>query len=197
VVRENIASFFNISTDQLTKALLVRYTKACEEMTNISVGSYAQDIHTKLINTLSSAKRCFSYGEVVACIEVCALHGEMLTNFLCIVHEEQLKTISTIEKLTGKAKSSVQECLREDNFYDAFSGYNFALHDDNIIPVGCHAHARRPFAELVKSNKNSGLSSDALKFYRKLYAVEKEARDNKLSAEARYQFRLEKSVPIL
>lgn len=70
---------------------------------------------------------------------------------------------------------------------DAFSGYNWALNDNNIISVGCHAHARRPFAELAKSNKNSGLSHEALKFYRKLYAVEKDARDNQLSAEACYQ----------
>ena len=80
---------------------------------------------------------------------------------------------------------------------DAFSGYNFALRDKNIISVGCHAHARRPFAELAKSNKNSGLAHDALKFYRKLYVIEKEARDNELSAVARYELRLEKSAPIL
>jgi transposase len=80
---------------------------------------------------------------------------------------------------------------------DAFSGYNWALNDNNIISVGCHAHARRPFAELAKSNKNSGLSHEALKFYRKLYAVEKEARDNQLPAELRYQLRQEKSVPTL
>jgi transposase len=80
---------------------------------------------------------------------------------------------------------------------DAFSGYNWALSDKNIISVGCHAHARRPFAELAKSNKNTGLSHEALKFYRKLYAIEKEARDKKLSAELRYQLRQKESVPIL
>jgi transposase len=74
---------------------------------------------------------------------------------------------------------------------DAFSGYNWALHDNNIVSIGCHAHARRPFAELAKSNKNSGLANDALKFYRKLYAVEKEARDNQISSEARHQLRQE------
>lgn len=80
---------------------------------------------------------------------------------------------------------------------DAFSGYNWALNANNIISVGCHAHARRPFVELAKSNKNSGLSHEALKFYRKLYAVEKEARENQLSKEARHQLRQEKSVPVL
>lgn len=80
---------------------------------------------------------------------------------------------------------------------DAFSGYNFALHDENIISVGCHAHARRPFAELTKANKNADLAHEALKFYRKLYSVEKEARDNQLLPEARLQLRQEKSAPII
>ena len=80
---------------------------------------------------------------------------------------------------------------------DAFSGYNFALNDINIISVGCHAHARRPFAELAKSNKNSGLAHDALKFYRKLYAVEKEARDNRFPPNKRYQLRKDKSELVL
>lgn len=80
---------------------------------------------------------------------------------------------------------------------DAYSGYNWAHDIENIIPVGCHAHARRPFAELVKLTKDTGLASEAIKFYRKLYAVEKNARENNLSAEARYQLRQEKAKPVL
>jgi len=80
---------------------------------------------------------------------------------------------------------------------DAFSGYNWANHEKEIIRIGCHAHARRPFAELAKTQKTSGLACDAIKFYRKLYAVESEARDNKLTSQERYQLRQEKSVPAL
>jgi transposase len=80
---------------------------------------------------------------------------------------------------------------------DAFSGYNWAHDTKGIIPVGCHAHARRPFAELAKTHKTPGLAHEALKFYRKLYAIEDKARDNQFTPEARYQFRQEKSVPIL
>lgn len=80
---------------------------------------------------------------------------------------------------------------------DAFSGYNWAHDVENIISVGCHAHARRPFAELAKTHRNTGLAHEALKFYRKLYAIENEARDNQLTPEARYQLRQEKSIPIL
>jgi len=80
---------------------------------------------------------------------------------------------------------------------DAYSGYYWTDNDKNIISVGCHAHARRPFAELAKLNKGTGLATEALKFYRKLYKVEKIARENNLSAEARYKIRQEQSRPVL
>jgi transposase len=80
---------------------------------------------------------------------------------------------------------------------DAYAGYNWADSDGNIIPVGCHAHARRPFAELVKLSKTSGLAHEALKFYKKLYAIEKNARENNLSAPARYELRNTEAIPIL
>jgi hypothetical protein len=80
---------------------------------------------------------------------------------------------------------------------DAYSGYSWAHRPGKVIPVGCHAHARRPFAELVKSSKTPGLATAAILFYQKLYAVEKEARVNGLSAEGRHALRLKKSRPIL
>jgi transposase len=79
---------------------------------------------------------------------------------------------------------------------DAYSGYNWVNDFKEIIPIGCHAHARRPFAELAKLSETSGLAHEALKFYRKLYAIEKEARENNLSPAARLELRNEKAVPI-
>lgn len=80
---------------------------------------------------------------------------------------------------------------------DAYSGYNWADGDGNIISVGCNAHARRPFAELAKLSKASGLAHDVLKFYKKLYAIEKEAREKNLSSDERYLLREEKASPVL
>jgi len=80
---------------------------------------------------------------------------------------------------------------------DAYAGYNWVDDNDEIIPVGCNAHARRPFAELAKLSKTSGLAHEALKFYKKLYAIEKEARENHFSSEQRYQLRQNKASPIL
>jgi transposase len=80
---------------------------------------------------------------------------------------------------------------------DAYSGYNWADKILKITSVGCHAHGRRPFAEIAKLSKTSGLAHEALKFYRKLYAIENIARENKFSYEQRYQLREEKSKPII
>lgn len=80
---------------------------------------------------------------------------------------------------------------------DAYPGYNWAHDKKGITPVGCHAHARRPFAKLAKIAKTPGLAHEALKFYRQLYAIEKEAKENNLSPQARYELRKQKSEPIL
>jgi len=93
-----------------------------------------------------------------------------------------------------------QQFLRDFKGYlqtDAYSGYNWTDQDKNIISVGCHAHARRPFAELAKLNKGTGLAAEALKYYRKLYKVEKIARENDLSADDRHELRQEQSKPVL
>lgn len=79
---------------------------------------------------------------------------------------------------------------------DAYSGYNWTAAIPEITAVGCHAHARRPFAELRKLG-NNGLANDALKFYSKLYAVEKEAREKQLSHVDRYEIRQQKALPVL
>ena len=80
---------------------------------------------------------------------------------------------------------------------DAYSGYNWTEGIKEIIPVGCHAHARRPFAELAKLSETPGLAHEALKFYRKLYAIEKEAREKTLTSGVRFELRKEKALPIL
>jgi transposase len=87
---------------------------------------------------------------------------------------------------------------------DAFSGYNRLSLKEGIILVGCWAHVRRKFAEVISArksdNKNSsrtGSADKAMAYIGKLYAIEKLARAENLSAEQIYQVRQEKSKPIL
>ncbi len=118
VQRANVSNFFAIKPEFLTKELLEKYVEACQAMTNISVGSFNNEISSKLIGTLSSAKRCFSYREFLACIELCALHGEMLANFLCIINKESLQQPAILDKLESNVKKSVKKHLKFDDFYD-------------------------------------------------------------------------------
>lgn len=80
---------------------------------------------------------------------------------------------------------------------DAYSGYNFADKDDGIIRVGCMAHARRKFADIIKISKTNGFAHDAIKFFKALYKIEKDAREAISSPSARYALRDENAKPIL
>jgi transposase len=76
---------------------------------------------------------------------------------------------------------------------DAFSGYDALYAGEDIIEVGCWAHARRKFHDAESSDRER--AHVALGFIGQLYVVEREARD--LDAEARRQRRQERSRPIL
>lgn len=84
---------------------------------------------------------------------------------------------------------------------DGYAGYNFLDSKKGIIHVGCWVHARRKFKEVTKATGNkknlSGYAGAALNYISKLYKIEKEARQNKLSVVERYEKRQIESVPIL
>lgn len=80
---------------------------------------------------------------------------------------------------------------------DAYSGYNFADRNINITKVGCMAHARRKFADIVKLAKTRGLAHEAINFFKALYKIEKEAREKKLAPSERFNLRNEKVPKIL
>lgn len=80
---------------------------------------------------------------------------------------------------------------------DGYKGYDWVDNHEDIIHLGCFAHARRPFAQLVKLAKMTGKSHQAVAYIHRLYAIEKIARDADFSPKQRYQLRLEKAKPIL
>jgi transposase len=80
---------------------------------------------------------------------------------------------------------------------DAYSGYYFTEKIDDIVHLGCMAHARRPFAQLAKLATKERLAVKALDYFKKLYAIETFARDNSFMHDERYQLRNEKAPPIL
>ena len=84
---------------------------------------------------------------------------------------------------------------------DDYAGYNASGRRDGVKHVGCLDHARRKFVEAVKAQhaiagQERGLAPEALLIIRKLYAIEKLARDAQMSAEQRHKLRQDKSKPI-
>jgi hypothetical protein len=68
---------------------------------------------------------------------------------------------------------------------------------EGIVYVGCMAHARRGFVDLAKLTPLNPVPREVLERFAALYAVEKEAREGGLNAEARRALRRAKSVPLM
>ena len=80
---------------------------------------------------------------------------------------------------------------------DGYGGYDWAKKKEDITQLGCWAHARRPFAELVKIAKTTGKSHQAIAYIKKLYAIEKAAKTSNLNPIEVKALRTEKAKPIL
>lgn len=90
---------------------------------------------------------------------------------------------------------------------DWFEGFDGYLHvdGDNFFElvgeitnlVNCNAHARRKFEPIAQSTKGKGLAKDALRYFKELYKIEREAKDNHLTPDERYALRQAKSKPLM
>ncbi|ABK44484.1 transposase IS66 [Magnetococcus marinus MC-1] len=85
---------------------------------------------------------------------------------------------------------------------DGYAGYLGVGAQEDVILMGCFAHARRQFDEAIKALGKSkkgkiGKAGQALSLIRKLYAVEKDLREEEATPERRYKVRQERSRPII
>ncbi len=85
---------------------------------------------------------------------------------------------------------------------DGYAGYNAVVSQNNLIHLGCWAHARRKFSEAVKAqgkgknkNKKTGKAQRGLAFIQKLYKIEKSVAH--LKAAGRFTARQQQSLPLL
>ena len=83
---------------------------------------------------------------------------------------------------------------------DGYEGYSAVGRHDDVVLVGCWAHARRKFDEALKAmgKKATSKASHAktgIDRIRELYRIETEAKD--LTPDARHQVRQERAVPLL
>jgi len=90
------------------------------------------------------------------------------------------------------------------NWFESFTGY-LHVDGDNVFDligstnanlVNCNAHARRKFEPIAQANKGKGVAKEALRYFKSLYKIERDAKNNNLSPEQLYQLRQEKAKPI-
>jgi transposase len=80
---------------------------------------------------------------------------------------------------------------------DGYGGYNRFTIQSDVIHIGCWAHCRRKFAEIIKVSKTPGKAVVAVHYIRQLYAIEKEARENYCSSRERQMLRQQRAKPLL
>jgi len=82
---------------------------------------------------------------------------------------------------------------------DGYAGYNIVANKEGVTQLGCWAHARRKFADIIKSGasdaKSKTLAKELVAQVAKLYKIEKEIKDD--PPDKKKQIREEKSVSIL
>ena len=84
---------------------------------------------------------------------------------------------------------------------DGYQGYDFLDLRKEVRHVGCWAHARRKFMDVIKAQgknrKKAGSADVALSYIRRLYAIERDASQKGLSPEGVYEVRQMQARPIL
>lgn len=82
---------------------------------------------------------------------------------------------------------------------DGYPGYNIVANQDNVIQLGCWAHVRRKFADILKSSvsdqQSKQLAIEAVDYIAQLYKIEKNIKDN--PPDLKKQIREERSKPII
>ena len=79
---------------------------------------------------------------------------------------------------------------------DGYSGYNKLRNKEEVISVGCWAHCRRKFIDVIKLSSKTGTAHEIVGLIRKLYQIEDEARKSKLDFNDRKELR-QTAKPIL
>jgi transposase len=78
---------------------------------------------------------------------------------------------------------------------DAYAGYDALYATGRVVQVSCWAHARRKFYEARLTDP--GRCLQAIAWIKRLYEIEREAKDAELDVDQRGKLREDKSVPLL
>jgi transposase len=110
-------------------------------------------------------------------------------------HEQKLVLF---DYRTGRGREGPQSILKDYKGYLQTDGYQVYDDFDNqsgITLLNCMAHARRKFSEALSNDKDR--ASHVLAAMQKLYAIERQLTDHKITGEDKRQYRHENAIPIL
>ena len=123
--------------------------------------------------------------------------GKCATGWLWVLGAPQSDVI--FEFHPGRGKEFAQQLLGDFKGYlqrDGYGVYGSLARDKlELVPIGCWSHARRKFIDALEDQRDEAMP--IVNEVRKLYLVERHARDEGLTAEQRHVLRQQLSLPIL
>lgn len=111
---------------------------------------------------------------------------------ILIYHYSETRSGSVVREFLCDFKGYVQS--------DGYSAYGYLDHEKDVCHIGCWAHARRKFKDVIKAQgkkRKAGAADKGLSYIRKLYALEKEARVKEFTVDEIYTMRQRQARPIL
>ena len=125
-------------------------------------------------------------------------HAETKSYAYCIRGGEPGKEVVLYEYNDVLHKQFVKEWFEGFNGYLHVDGDNFFDFVGEFASlVNCNAHARRKFEPIAQSAKGNGLAKEALRYFKELYKIEREAKEKQFTPNQRYALRQEKSKPLM
>lgn len=117
--------------------------------------------------------------------EWCVLDG--LSGDVMFYYDRGSRAANVARELLGGYKGNVQT--------DGYAAYDQFEEKSGITLHGCWAHLRRKFVEALDTDKRH--ATEAIVYISKLYKVESEADEAKLTAEQRKEKRVKESYPVI
>jgi transposase len=114
------------------------------------------------------------------------------------VYYSPLEKTVLFDYRNGRSREGPVKLLKNFKGYlqtDGYKVYDLFANQESITHLGCMAHARRGFEQALDYDKAN--AEYAMEMFQKLYAIEREARQQNMNSEERHAFRLDQSLPVL
>ncbi len=123
--------------------------------------------------------------------------GETHRGYHWVYHGVESKLV-LFDYREGRGREGPTKLLKDYKGYlqtDGYAVYEQFESREDIVLVGCLAHARRYFEHALENDRPR--AEKVLLWMQELYAVEREAHEQKLSAQDRYGLRQIKALPVM